>query len=145
MTHSSLSDSQFQPPPELFEAWNAVPEIVKLGTPVLRQVAQPIARITPEIRTLAENMMETMERAHGLGLAAPQVGSAVRLFIYNVGEGVRVVINPQLVELEGEQLGPEGCLSIPGLIGDVPRANQLRLKAYDLRGRAFTQIGRAHV
>lgn len=139
MADSSLLDGQFQPPPELAEAWNFVPEIVKLGTPVLRQMAQPIARITPDIRSLAQSMMETMKKARGLGLAAPQVGSSVRLFIYDVGDGVRVVINPQIVDLSGEQLGPEGCLSIPGLIGDVPRANELRLKAFDLRGRAFTR------
>lgn len=138
MADTFISDDQFQPPPELAEAWSFIPEIVKLGTPILRQVAQPIARITPDIRALAERMTETMKKAHGLGLAAPQVGISVRLFVYDVGDGVKVVINPQLLELSGEQLGPEGCLSIPGLLGDVTRANELRLKAFDVRGRAFS-------
>ena len=139
MSDSFRADDSFQPPPELLEAWHSIPEIVKIGYPTLRQVAQPVARITREIRDTVEVMMDIMERARGLGLAAPQIGLPYRLFIYNMGEGVKVMINPELLELTGEQLGPEGCLSIPGLIGDVPRANELRIKAYDIRGRMVSR------
>jgi peptide deformylase len=123
-------------PPELQAAWNRHPEIVKLGHPILQQVAAPVLKFDNELRRLVERMMQIMREAHGLGLAAPQVGVSTRLVIYDAGEGVRALVNPTIVARKGEQLDPpEGCLSIPGLQGQVPRAEEIRVKAFDPRGR----------
>jgi peptide deformylase len=135
------SDDSIQPPPELLEAWLAQPEIVKLGDPILRQVAKPITLATQELQDLIARMTVIMREARGLGLAAPQVGVSLRLFIYDAGDkkGLRVLINPKIVSARGEQTDPpEGCLSIPGLQGVVTRANQIRVKGYDARLKPVT-------
>ncbi len=139
MNREDIADEKLLPPPEYHEAWFAIPEIVKLGDPILRQVAAPITKINSETREIVEFMIETLEKARGLGLAAPQIGVSQRLFVYRVGEETQVVINPQILGMKGEQIGIEGCLSIPGLLGDVPRANELRLKGFDARGRPFVR------
>src|ERR1043166_9203501 len=111
---TSISDPPLDVPPELQEAWLRHPEIVKYGHPVLREVAQPVTRITTETRELIQRMIRVMREAHGLGLAAPQVGVSTRIIIYDAleGEGLRVLINPRIEALRGEQLEPvEGCLS----------------------------------
>ncbi len=131
-------DSSIRPPIELAEAWLANPEIVKLGHPVLRQVAKPLTRYTQETQELIQRMTAAMRAANGLGLAAPQVGVSTRLIIYEVPDvtGLRVLVNPKIVSAKGEQLDPpEGCLSIPGLQGVVPRAKEVRVKGYDERGK----------
>ena len=122
MAHSAISDDAFQPPPELEEAWNRHPAIVKLGDPVLREVAKPVTQIKADTRQLVEKMINAMRDAKGLGLAAPQVGASTRIIVYDSGDGIRVLINPVIVASDGEQLDPpEGCLSIPGLQGQVKR------------------------
>jgi peptide deformylase len=135
-------DDSLTPPPALLEAWLRHPEIVKLGDPILRQVARPITLFTQEIHGLISRMTTIMREAHGLGLAAPQVGVSSRLLIYDAGEkrGLRVLINPVIVSARGEQTEPpEGCLSIPGLQGEVKRANEIRVKGFDERGRPVTR------
>jgi peptide deformylase len=135
------TDDAIQPPPELLEAWIRHPEIVKLGHPVLRQIAKPITLATQEIQELIGRMTRIMREAHGLGLAAPQVGVSLRLFIYDAGDkkGLRVLINPVIVSARDEQTDPpEGCLSIPGLQGVVKRSNQIRVKGYDGRLKPVT-------
>jgi len=139
MNKEDISDEKILPPPEYHEAWFAIPEIVKLGDPILRQAAPPITKIGADTRKIVAFMIDVLHKARGLGLAAPQVGISQRLFVYDLGEGVQVAINPQILGMKGEQIGVEGCLSIPGLLGDVPRANELRLKAFDERGRPFTR------
>lgn len=139
MNIEDIADEKLAPPPEYVDAWFAIPEIVKLGDPVLRQVAAPITKINAETRQLVKFMIETLDKARGLGLAAPQIGVSQRLFVYRMGEELHTVINPQILGMKGEQIGIEGCLSIPGLLGDVPRANELRLKGFDERGRPFTR------
>lgn len=114
--------------------------IVKIPDPVLRQVASPVAKPTSEIRDLVEGMKAAMRGAHGVGLAAPQMGVPLRLFIYQLPEEnapLRVVLNPRIVQAKGEQVGPEGCLSIPMLQGDVKRAFEITLKGQDMLGRPF--------
>jgi peptide deformylase len=136
MSSASDFDALFKPPPELEEAWNRCPEIVKLGHPALRQCARPVARIDAQTPSLIERMIRIMREAHGLGLAAPQVGVSLRILVYDAGEGegVRVLINPKIVSMKGEQLEPpEGCLSIPGLVGRVQRAEEVRIKGFDRR------------
>ncbi len=138
-TFTFTSDLEVIPPPELEEAWLAHPEIVKIGDPILRQTAAPIGKIDSKTRVLIDFMEKKMRDAHGIGLAAPQVGYSVRLFVYDSGDGFRVLINPIISAEKGEQIEPaEGCLSIPGLRGDVRRANEIRVKAFDRHGKPFS-------
>lgn len=91
--------------------------------------------MTPETRQLAADMIQTMEEAYGVGLAAPQIGELIRLFVYDVGDGPHTVINPRILRQSGEELGNEGCLSIPRLYGDVPRATKVTATWLDQHGR----------
>ena len=136
----SVNDDLFQPPPELWEAWERHKDIVKLGHPILRQVAKPVTRIlTPETQKLIERMKVIMKEANGLGLAAPQVGASVRILIYDVDDEIKVLINPVIQNMKGEQTEPlEGCLSIPGLQGRVKRAMDLKVSALNQRGHKIT-------
>ncbi len=106
--------------------------------PILRKLARPITEITPKIEALAEDMIETMNDANGVGLAAPQVGILKRIVVVDVGEGPVVFINPEIMEQDGEQVGPEGCLSLPGKTGIVSRPNHVIVKAMNLDGEAIT-------
>ena len=98
------------------------------GDEVLEKVCRPIAEVTPRIRTLAEDMVETMYEANGVGLAAPQVGILKRLVVIDVGEGPYIMINPEIIESSGEQTGDEGCLSVPGKAGTVTRPNEVTVR-----------------
>jgi len=136
MSDRSQFDAQFMPPVEMQEAWARIPAIIKLGHPVLRQVAPAVTRVTGETRRLIEHMTVTMRQARGLGLAAPQVGVSTRILIYDAGDGLKVLINPKIMGMKGKQLDPpEGCLSIPGLTGVVERGLELRVKGFDERLR----------
>jgi peptide deformylase len=105
------------------------------GWEVLRQKAAPIEAITPDILALIDEMGDIMYTAHGVGLAAPQVGKSIRLFVYDAGDGLTALINPEIIQKKGEQYEPEeGCLSIPGLRGVVPRAKEIKVKAMDIVG-----------
>src|SRR5437870_2653302 len=141
MPSHSHHDDNFKPPPELEEAWHRHPGIVKLGDPILRQVARPVSRIlSPETQKLIERMTAIMREAHGLGLAAPQVGVSTRMILYDAGEGLRVLINPVIQSKRGDQIEPlEGCLSIPGLQGQVHRASEIRVKGFDQRGKPVSR------
>ena len=140
MTRAPMADDAFIPPVELEEAWTRHPDIVKLGDPVLRQIAQPVTQIKAETRRLVEKMTAAMRAARGLGLAAPQVGVSERVLIYDSGNGLKVLINPVILASKGEQTEPlEGCLSIPGLQGKVQRFAEVRVKGYDLRGKPVTR------
>jgi peptide deformylase len=104
------------------------------GDPILNKVCRPIPEVTPRIRVLAEDMVETMYEANGVGLAAPQVGILKRLVVIDIGDehGPYIMVNPELIETSGEQTGDEGCLSVPGKAGTVTRPNYARAKYYDL-------------
>jgi len=104
------------------------------GDPVLRQRSADIADVDGALVRLAEDMIETMYEAPGVGLAAPQVGVQRRLFVYDIGEGPGVILNPSIVESDGEWLYQEGCLSIPGLSWEVARPKRVRLVGTDLDG-----------
>ncbi len=113
-------------------------KIVTYPDPVLRQKAKPMARIDGETRRKVEEMMELMYQADGVGLAAPQVGWSVRLFIIDTDgnrTGEKVFINPTILETDGEQNKEEGCLSFPGILGKVIRAQRIRGQAYNLEGQ----------
>src|SRR5436305_10639641 len=113
----------------------AVLEIAKYGEPVLRVRCKPVERVTDETRALIADMIETMRAAAGVGLAAPQVRVPQRLFVYDVGEGADVIVDPELVRQEGEVVGVEGCLSIPRLQGDVTRAQKVLVRGLDRHGK----------
>lgn len=102
------------------------------GDPVLNKVSRPIKEMTPRIRELIVDMLDTMYDAMGVGLAAPQVGILKRLVVIDVGEGPIVLINPQILEASGEQTGDEGCLSVPGMAGQVTRPDHVKVKALDI-------------
>ena len=104
------------------------------GDPVLRQVTTPIDDIDGKVAALADTMIETMYEAPGSGLAANQVGVQKRLFVYDKGDGPHVVVNPKILETDGEWTYEEGCLSVPGLSWEITRANAIHLVGYDLDG-----------
>ncbi len=109
--------------------------ILHYGAPVLRRTAARIKKTTPELKALTEEMQALMHRAHGVGLAATQIGLDKQLAVIDVGEGPMVLVNPRLVKAEGEETMVEGCLSLPGLYGEVKRAAKVVVQATDLSGK----------
>ena len=102
------------------------------GDDVLRKVCKPIEKMTPRLQTLIDDMYETMYEANGVGLAAPQVGILKRIVVIDIGDdNAYTLINPKIIEADGEQTGEEGCLSLPGLQGTVTRPNHVICEAYD--------------
>ena len=101
------------------------------GDPVLRKVSRPVTEMNQKIRTLIFDMLDTMYESMGVGLAAPQVGILKRVVTIDVGDGPIVLINPEILETSGEQTGDEGCLSVPGMAGQVTRPNYVKVKALD--------------
>lgn len=119
-------------------------EIVHYPDPVLLSVGKPVANDEFDVglETLIADMFETMEKAGGVGLAAPQVGVSKRLFVMDTpredGENERhVLVNPEIVHIEGEQVGDEGCLSFPGLFQTVKREMRVIARAHDVKGKEF--------
>ena len=104
------------------------------GDPVLKQPAAEVSEIDDALVRLVEGMIQTMYEAPGVGLAAPQVGVQKRLFVYDIGEGPQVVINPVLSDLRGEWTYHEGCLSVPELWWDIHRAKEVHLTGLDVDG-----------
>jgi len=111
------------------------------GDEILRKVSRHVDEITPKIKFLVEDMIETMEYASGVGLAAPQVGVLKRIVVIDVGEGPIVMINPEIISEEGIQEGIEGCLSVPGKSGTVTRPFKVSAKALNENGEEFTIEG----
>jgi peptide deformylase len=112
--------------------------IRQYGDPVLKMPTLDVEEIDGVIAQLVDDMFETMYEAPGVGLAANQVGVRRRLFVYDVGEGPVVVINPRLVETSGEWTYEEGCLSVPGLSWPITRANRVHLVGLDLDGNEIS-------
>lgn len=120
----------------------AIRKIVERGDPVLEKVCRPVTDFDARLHTLLDDMTETLEEAGGVGLAAPQVGILRRVCIVEDDEGEIIeLINPEIVEAEGEQTGLEGCLSIPGRYGVVTRPNVVRVRAQDRDGVHFEVEG----
>lgn len=101
------------------------------GDEILRKKCKEIKELTPRIKILIEDMIETMYQANGVGLAGPQVGILKKVVVIDVGDGPIVLINPEILETSGEQTGGEGCLSVPGKTATVTRPNYVRVRAYD--------------
>lgn len=113
----------------------AIRNIVTEGDEILRKKCREIGEITDRIRTTMEDMLETMRQQNGCGIAGPQVGVMRRMFIAEPEPGrVYYMINPEILESEGQVSGDEGCLSVPGLIGTVVRPERIKIKALDLSG-----------
>jgi len=112
--------------------------IRQYGDPVLRQRAREVEDIDGAVAKLVDEMLDTMYEAPGTGLAANQVGVQRRIFVYDVGDGPRTVINPQIVESAGEWTYEEGCLSVPGLSWQIVRPNQVHLVGVDLDGNELS-------
>lgn len=113
-------------------------QIRKDGDEVLRKVCKQVDVIDKKILSLMEDMADTMYRADGVGLAAPQIGILKRLVVIDVGNGLFEMINPVIVEQSGEQDGMEGCLSMPGVSGDVKRPMYVTVKYTDRNGEPVT-------
>ena len=113
------------------------------GDPVLKQRAREVEEITGDLIPLVHGMYETMEIEEGVGLAAPQVGVRKRLFTYDLheGDGPNVVINPEIVEMSGEQIDSEGCLSVPGFRFEIVRADFVTMRGLDLAGNEIILEG----
>jgi len=108
----------------------AIRNVRKEGDPILRKTSREVQEITPKIRVLIDDMLETMYEANGVGLAAPQVGILKRIVVIDIGDdsGPLVMINPEIIREEGSQTGDEGCLSIPGKAGQVTRPNEVTVR-----------------
>ncbi len=130
----------------------AVYSIEKAGeSSVLREKAKPVTEVNDTIRTLLDDMAETMYHNKGCGLAAPQVGIGRRLIIVDVGDGLIELINPVLTKGRGKQVGEEGCLSVPGIFGDVERFKTIFLEGVDrdgnivkIKARDYTAVALQH-
>jgi peptide deformylase len=126
-------------------------DIVLYGNPILRKRCEPVPEITEEIRTLVRNMIETMDKANGCGLAAPQVGHGLRIFVlrdyiehedgkWTLAEP-KVYINPKITDPTDEMItDTEGCLSLPKIRLEVDRPTQITIEALDLEGNLFKEV-----
>ncbi len=108
--------------------------IRQYGDPVLRERAREVEDIDASVVSLVDSMIETMYAAPGTGLAANQIGVQRRIFVYDAGEGARPIINPRILESDGEWVFDEGCLSVPGLSWEIVRPNAVHLVGLDLEG-----------
>lgn len=120
--------------------------ILRLGDSVLSEPARPVDVITPEIAALIVDMIETMYAAPGIGLAAPQVGVSLRIFVIDLSVGgdpkaLHVMINPEFLERDGMQLEEEGCLSVPGFTATVARPKRVVVKGMNQHGETYTIEG----
>jgi peptide deformylase len=120
--------------------------ILRLGDSILSDPARAVDHITPEIEKLIDDMIETMYAAPGVGLAAPQVGVSLKIFVIDLSlgkdpAGLHTMINPEFVEREGMQLEEEGCLSIPGFVATVARPKRVVVKGLNRQGDEYTIEG----
>jgi peptide deformylase len=122
----------------------AIRNIREVGDKVLNKVAKEIKEVDKKLLVLIEDMLDTMYDASGVGLAAPQVGILKRLVVIDVSEEGNepiILINPEIIERDGEQIGDEGCLSVPGKVGTVSRPEYVKVKAYNENMELYTMEG----
>jgi peptide deformylase len=121
----------------------AVLAVRRYGDPILRQKAQRVTEVTPQIKKTIEEMVETMFHQVGIGLAAPQVGIPLRLVVIDDGKrGTRALVNPTITERRGTAVGEEGCLSLPGVFAEVERSEWVNVEALDGDGKPISFEGR---
>ena len=119
----------------------ALRKIVTEGDPILAKKCRPVEKVDKHLLELLDDLAETMHNAEGVGLAAPQVGILRRICVVDIGEGVIELINPELVESEGDQYEEEGCLSVPGLVGSCHRPAYVKVKSLDRSGNTIFYEG----
>ncbi len=120
----------------------ALRNIREIGEEILTKQCKEVKEMTPRTRMLIEDMLDTMYEANGVGLAAPQVGILKRIVVIDVtGEDPYILINPRILETDGEQVGQEGCLSVPGKSGQVTRPNYVKAEALDINMEPFVLEG----
>lgn len=112
----------------------ALREIHVLGEDILRKKSRTVDKVDDKIRMIAGDMAETMYKANGVGLAAPQVGILKKIIVVDIGEGLITLINPEILEAQGSQSDEEGCLSVPGRRGMVERPMEIKVKGLDENG-----------
>ena len=120
----------------------AIREIREKGDEILYKKCKAVVKFDEKLHILLDDMYETMQSRDGVGLAAPQVGILKRAVVIDVGDGKIELINPEIVEESGEQTGSEGCLSVPGVFGEVTRPNVVTVKAQDRDGKWFKITGK---
>ena len=120
----------------------AIREISQKGDEILYKKCKAVVKFDEKLHILLDDMYETMQSRDGVGLAAPQVGILKRAVVIDVGDGKIELINPEIVEESGEQTGSEGCLSVPGVFGEVTRPNVVTVKAQDRDGKWFKITGK---
>lgn len=113
----------------------AVCQVVKHPNEVLREKAQTVKAVTPQVKVILENMFDTMHAEGGVGLAAPQIGISKRLIVIELQKERLALVNPEILSFKGRETGTEGCLSIPGVWGEVERAAQVEVKGLNEEGR----------
>ena len=116
-------------------------KIMTVKEPCLHKVCRPVEKFDHKLHKLLDDMKETLADANGVGLAAPQVGILRRVVVVDTGEEMLELVNPELLETSGEQVGSEGCLSVPGKYGIVKRPNYAKVRAYDRDGNEFEVEG----
>lgn len=119
----------------------AVRNILREGEDTLRKICRPVDKIEKRLHVLLDDMAETMYAADGVGLAAPQVGVLRRIVVIDVGEGLLELINPEIIETEGEKVGVEGCLSVPGRRCTVKRPTRVVVRAKNRKGKEIEVEG----
>ncbi|MBF0408381.1 MAG: peptide deformylase [Candidatus Riflebacteria bacterium] len=112
-------------------------KIHRIGEELLRKESEPVKEINDSIKNLVKDMFETMHEANGVGLAAPQIGQNIRLFVIDVDNNPLVFINPRIKKMTGKETAEEGCLSVPGLRECVQRATRVTAEAFDIDGHSF--------
>ena len=123
-----------------------VKQILPFGDPLLRKKAKPVTEVNKKTIKLLDDMAETLYAAEGrAGLAAPQVGFLRRLIVMDCGDGLIELINPEIIEREGEQTGAEGCLSFPGYYGFVTRANRVKVRSLNRNGETVILEGTGYL
>lgn len=115
----------------------AIRKIVTFDEEFLRKKSRPVTAFDQRLHTLIDDMMETLKDAQGAGLAAVQVGVLRRVVVVETKEGLVALVNPEIIEAKGTQVGNEGCLSFPEKFGTVKRPNYVKVKAYDRNGDPF--------
>ena len=120
----------------------AIREIREKGDEILYKKCKAVVKFDEKLHILLDDMYETMQSRDGVGLAAPQVGILKRAVVIDVGDGKIELINPEIVEESGEQTGSEGCLSVPGVFGEVTRPNVVTVRAQDRDGKWFKITGK---
>lgn len=119
----------------------AIRKIITIGNDKLRKISKPVTKFNPRLQTFLDDLVDTMRENNGAGLAAPQVGVLKRCIVVEVGDALYQMVNPEIIAREGEQEGPEGCLSVPERQGYVKRPMKATVRAQNAKGEFFEATG----